>query len=377
MQMAIIARPWLAYDVSDSALALGVVAAAQGLTQVLASPFGGLAADRLPKKLLLLVSQVTLLLMATTMAAIVYFDVVEVWHLVALGVVHGIAVPFNHPVRLAYIPLLLPRALLANGMALHNTACNLNQIMGPSIVGILLEVQVFFAFAFIASLHVVATALSLGLPKANPVEAKSRGIGGKLLFGMRYIAKHPMLRVLVLLTMLMTVLGHPYQNLLPVFQKNVLELGPSGLGFMFTSIGLGALLSSLVIASFSELSIKGYPQLLAGILFGGALAVFAISNVYALSLAALFVTGFASQAFGTMNGTKMIFYADPALYGRVSSVQTMTRAFMPMAALPFGALTDAFGAPVTVATGGVLLMVSIFLVGAAQPALWRTEEPRE
>ena len=133
MQMAQLARPWLAFELSDSALMLGLVAGSQGLAQVIAAPFGGLAADRMPKRTVLLLSQLALLAMVSVMAALVAFDIVEVWHLALLAMVHGVAVTFNNPVRQAFIPLLLPRRLLGNGIALHSGIRSLNQIIAHSI----------------------------------------------------------------------------------------------------------------------------------------------------------------------------------------------------------------------------------------------------
>ena len=371
MQMAQLARPWLAYEVSDSALMLGLVAASQGLAQVIAAPFGGLAADRLPKRTVLLASQVVLLAMVSVMAALVAFDVVEVWHLAILGMVHGITVTFNNPVRQAFIPLLLPRRLLANGMALHNGARNLNMILGPAVVGVLLEIEIAMAFFVIVALHLTSVALSIRLPHAPPEEAKSRGIGGELLFGMRYVAKHPVLRIIVLLSVFATIFAHPHHVLLPVFQKEVLAVGEAGLGLMFASIGVGALTSSLLVATYSDWSTKNWSQLSAGLVFGLAVVGFAVSPLFLLSLLALFVGGFASQAFGVANNTQMMYYAEPALYGRVSGLNIWIRALMSIAVLGYGAAIDAMGAPTSVAIGGSLFVVSVLLITFAFPWFWR------
>jgi MFS family permease len=322
LQMTVVARPWLAYDVSDSALSLGFVAAAQGVAMLVASPFAGVAADRLPKRSVL------------------------------LALAHGGSVPFSMPVRQAYIPELIPRSMMANGVALHSTGRNFNQIAAPATVGVLLAFEPVVAFVLIVVLHVISTLISLRLPIGAPAATKGRGMTGELLFGLRYMMGNPMLRTLIWLALLAVALGFPYQHLMPVFQKDVFEVGPSRLGFMYSALGTGALTASLVVASFSGLVRKGFPQLLMGIVFGLALVAFALSPFYLLAVALLFVTGFASQAYTTMNMTLMMMTADPALYGRVASVNMMTRAFMPLAVLPFGAAVDAYGAPVTVAAGG-------------------------
>jgi MFS family permease len=371
MQMAQLARPWLAYELSDSALMLGVVAASQGLAQVVAAPFGGLAADRLPKRTVLLASQIALLAMVSVMAALVAFDVAEVWHLAVLAVVHGVAVTFNNPVRQAFIPLLLPRRLLANGLALHNGARSLNQIVGPAIVGVLLEIELAIAFFLIVGLHLVSVALSTRLPYGAPAPGAGRSIAGELLYGLRYVATHKVLRVIVLLSVLATVLVQPYPPLLPVFQKNILAVGESALGLMFASVGLGALVASLVVATFSGWLTKSGLQLVAGLVFGLVVAAFALSPFYLLSLAMLFLAGAAAQVFSVANSTQMMFHADPTLYGRVSGLNIWIRALMSISLLGYGAAIDRVGAPAAVATGAAVFIACVIGVALAFPGFWR------
>jgi len=367
MQMAQLARPWLAYDLSDSALMLGVVAASQGLAQVIAAPFGGLAADRLPKRTVLLVSQVVLLGMVSVMAGLVAFEVAEVWHLALLAMVHGVTVTFNNPVRQAFIPLLLPRRLLANGMALHNGARSLNQIVGPAIVGILLEIEITIAFFVIAGLHVVSVAFSTRLPQGAPEQQESRGIAGELAHGVRYVAGHRVLRIIVMLSVFATILVHPYPSLMPVFQKDVLMVGESALGLMFATVGTGALVSSLLVATFAQWSTRSLSQLWAGLVFGGAVAGFALSPAYPISLIALFVAGASAQVFSVSNSTQMMLHADPTMYGRVAGLHIWIRALMSLSLLGFGASIDVFGAPATVATGAGVFIACVVGITLAFP----------
>jgi MFS family permease len=371
MQMAQLARPWLAFELSDSALMLGVVAASQGLAQVIAAPFGGLAADRLPKRTVLLVSQIALLAMVSVMAALVAFDAAEVWHLALLAMVHGVAVTFNNPVRQAFIPLLLPRRLLANGMALHNGARSLNQIVGPAMVGVLLEIELSIAFFVIVGLHMTSVIFSTRLPRGLPEPAAGRSVAGELMYGLRYVAGHKVLRIIVLLSVSATILVHPYPSLMPVFQKNVLTVGESGLGLMFASVGLGALVASLVIAAFSTWLTRSGLQLAAGFTFGAAVVAFALSPLYLLSLLILFLAGAAGQVFSVANSTQMMYHAHPALYGRVSGLNIWIRALMSIALLGYGALIDVFGAPATVATGGVVFIGCVVGITLAFPRFWR------
>ncbi len=370
-QMTIMARPWLAYDISGSGAALGLVAFAQGVPMLLLSPFGGVAADRLPKLVVMLVSQTLMMLMAATIGVLILLDSIEVWHLAVLAFVHGSTMPFNMPVRQSYIPLLVEREHLPNAVALNSSGRNLNQILGPSLAGVLLAWNPALAFFTIVSLHLVSMAVATRLPLARPVKAAGAGVVRELGAGFRYIWSSPTHRTLIAMMTIVVVLGMPYMQMLAVFQKDVLEVGPRGLGFMITAMGTGALTGSLVVASFTRLTTRGYPQMLVGIAFGLMLVAFALSPIYLLSLGLLFMTGFTSQSYGTINQTLLMTNTEPSLYGRVASVQMMTRSAMPLAILPMGVAVDAFGAPATVATAGAVLAATMLLIGLVRPSLWR------
>lgn len=363
-QMTMIARPWLAYELTGSASWLGLVALAQGIPMFFMSPVGGVAADRLSKRTVLLASQTALLLMALLLVVVLYLEIVEVWHLVLLSLVHGSAMPFNMPVRQSYVPLLLPKRLIPNGVALQAAGRNVNQVAAPGAVGILLGIDPLIAFGTIASFHVLSMAMSLTFPRGLAEQRRSRGARGELLLGFRYVFATPLLRLLFGMLLVMLVLGMPYVHLLPVFQQ-VLNVGPELLGFMYAAIGLGGFCGSLTVASFMRLA-SGLPQLAVGVGFGLALAAFALSPFYPLSIALLFCTGFAHQAYTTINQTLIITRTDPALYGRVMSINLMLRSFITMAILPFGALVDAFGAPWTFAVTGGVLAGSLLLIGAVR-----------
>ena len=363
-QMTIIARPWLAYELTGSAFWVGVVALGQGIPMFFMSPLGGVAADKLSKRAVLLASQTALLVMALVLVVVLYLEVVEVWHLLVLALVHGSAMPFNMPVRQSYVPLLLPRRLIPNGVALQAAGRNVNQVAAPGVAGILLGIDPLIAFVTIASFHVLSMAMSLTFPAGRPEQQRSRGMRGELLLGFRYVFSTPLLRLLFGMLVIMLVLGMPYVHLLPVFQE-VLSIGPELLGFMYAATGLGGFCGSLTVASFTRLA-GGLPQMIAGVGFGVALAAFALSPSYALSIALLFCTGFAHQAYTTINQTLIITRTDPALYGRVMSINLMMRSFITMAILPFGALVDQFGAPATLAAAGGILAGSLLLIGLAR-----------
>jgi len=362
--MTTLARPWLAFELTDSATMLGLVAAAQGIPQLLVSPLGGVAADRLSKRVVLHVSTAVLMAIALITAVLIFFDLVRIWHLVVLALLFGTALPFNQPARHAYVPFLVPREQLGNALGLFASVRNMNQVLGPSIAGILIGVNPFLAFTAIALAQIFAFLLAMGLPKAAPITPVRRSVSTDLIFGLRYIWNTSILRSLIMINLIVIVFGFPYQQVLPVFQKDVLGVGPELLGLMFAAMGTGALTASMLVATFPGMIHRGYPMLVAGVAFGGALVGFALSPVYALSVILLFLTGFTSQAFSTLNSTLMMFNTEPQFYGRISSINMMSRAMTPLIVLPFGALIDTCGASTVVSIAGVALMIVMSLFGA-------------
>ena len=167
-QMTLVAKPWLAYEITGSAFWLGVVALSQGLPMLFMAPLGGVVADRFPKRTVLLLSQTALMLMAAIIAIVLYLDLIEVWHLILFSLVHGTAMPFNMPVRQSYIPILLPHKLISNGVALHASGRNMNQTIAPSIAGVLLGLDPLVAFIAIVILHALSMLVSFGFPLARP-----------------------------------------------------------------------------------------------------------------------------------------------------------------------------------------------------------------
>jgi predicted MFS family arabinose efflux permease len=341
------------------------------------SPLGGVAADRLDKRFLIVTSQLMLGVLSLITVLLVLFDVTEVWHLVAIGIVHGITVPFNMPARQAAIPELVGRERMPNAIALHSTGRNMNRVAAPALAGLLLTWDPFIAFAAITVFHVAAGVTITGLPSGMKAASKSLGASAELLTGFRYIKSNPALMTLLLMALLPILFGMPFQYFLPVFQAEVLFVDPSRLGLLYTALGIGALTGSFILAYIADTPHKGLLQLLSGIAFGVTLVFFALSNSYWLSFLMLLAVGMSSQAYLTLNQTLLMMSTDRALYGRVMSVYMMTRSAMPISTLPMGFLVDWWGPQGTIAGAGVILAVSLAIVGVLRPAQWRATKKEE
>jgi MFS family permease len=363
MQMNIVTRSWLAYDLTGSALMLGLVAAARALPQLLLAPLAGVAADRYDKRQVLLISQIALVGVAFAAAVLVQLDQMTVWLLTLLSLLQGVAFPFTMPVRTALVPDLVRNEQITNAMALDSTGRNINRVLAPAVAGVLIAWNDVVAFYAIAIFYVIAVLTLRGLPKGLVGGAPKKGTFRQMAVGFQYIWSRPELVALIAMAMITVVLGMPFQQLLPVFQVDVLDVGPRQLGFMFTAVGFGAILGSLVAAFISESPQLQRIQVLSGLGFGISLVVFALTTYFPLALLMLCVVGFFSQGYLTINRMLVIERTEREFYGRVMSVYMMTWSIVPLVMLPLGVLVDRFGASATVAVSGALL--TLVVAGAA------------
>ena len=370
MQIEMVAKSWLAYDLSGSAFLLGVVALARSLPQIFLSPFAGVVADRFDRRMILLISQSCMLAVSLAAALLVQLDIIQVWHLLVLGLCQGLAFPFTMPTRTAFMTDLVGRKDMANALALDSTGRNLNLIVAPSIAGVLLAYNPMLAFYASALSYLLAVLLLYNLPSGSRGGAGKGGTFSEMAFGFRYIWGNKVLLALMAMSTVPILLGMPFQQLLPVFQSDVLNVGESRLGFMYAAVGFGALVGSLGAAYFAGSDRMSRIQLICGILFGVSLAAFALSGIYLLALAFLVLIGLFSQTYLTINRSLMMLNTDPGLYGRVTSVQIMAWYFMPVSLLPMGFMADQIGVSFTVAAAGMLVTILIAGAAARYPALF-------
>ena len=360
MQINIVARSWLAYTISGSAVALGIVALARGLPQSLLSLLGGALADRVDKRKMLVFVQFALAVLSAVNALLVHLDIIKVWHLVVIGLFQGIIFAFNMPTRQALVPEIVSRDMLPNALALNSTGMNINRVAAPALAGVLIATHPAVAFDMIAIFYVASAVLLLMLPNSN-MEKKEhqRNAFGDIADGISYIFHNKTLLTLIIMAFVPTMIGMPYAQLLPVFQQDVLHVGPSALGMMYTVVGIGALCGSLTVASISGSKRLNLIQGFSGILFGVFLMAFALSTHYLLSLVFLSGIGIASQGYMTLNSVLIMETTDPAYYGRVMSVYMLTFSLSPVAMLPIGFFVDHIGVSPTEAIAGITLAVAM------------------
>jgi MFS family permease len=379
MQMQMVANGYLAFTITGSATALGLVAFASSVPILLFAPAGGVLADRMQKRGLLLWIQAAQCVISLIIGILVAIDRIEYWHLLVSGALQGVSMAVMMPTRQSWIPQLVRRVDLTNALALNNAGMNASRVIGPSLAGVLIAVPWFgvkgvYFIRVLAFAWVLYTLLRIPIrgepePRGEAVKGmqRLRELGGQLTSGMRYIWHHETLLSLFIFAVVTMLLGQSYQQLIPAYALGVFNVGPEGQGVMQTVVGVGALVGSLTMAYISRNPNRAKIQAYTGTALGCALALFGLCAAFHQffgALAALFLVGLTLDFNATINQTLIMLNAERALYGRVMSVYMMTFALSGFSASASGYLMDQLGGAVTMLLQGILLAVFVVLMAA-------------
>ena len=368
MQMQIVVRLWLVYDLSGSVLDLGLAGAATGIPILLVSPYAGVIADRVDKRSLLIVSQGLAVALTLLIAVLITVEAIAVWHLIVVSIANGVVISFNMPTRQAMVPQLVEEHRVMNAIALFSGSVNLNRVAAPALGGALVGVMgIDGVYYLIAAFNIFSALLLFPVsPDEKPVPLSSQGVMKDLVQGLSSVRRSPALLGLLTMAVVPIIFGMPYQMLLPVFSEDILDIGVSGLGYLMAAAGLGALTGSTFVATLGDYSRKGLLLLVSCGLFGIFLALFAYSSNFYLSLLFLFVVGMATAIYMATNQTLLLTNTDKSMQGRVMSLYMMTVGLFPIAVLPVAAIVEVAGAPIVIGASGAILVVFTIAM-----ALWR------
>jgi len=366
--LQLVAEGWLVYDLTGSALALGLIRFLHTIPVTLLSVAAGGLADRYDKRRVLVVTQSVAMIVAFVLFLLAYKGNIQVWQLSCLALVLGIANAFDIPTRQSFIVDLVGRPDLMNAIALNSSVFNSARIVGPAIAGILIStVGVAYCFLLnsISFLFVLFGYLSLRLAKKREVtegEKKDRGIGAAF----RVVMATPSLRRLMGMTALTSVFGMSYSTLMPIFAEDIWYVGPKGLGSLLAANGVGALLGSITLALLSH---SGRGPLLVKVGstgFAASMIGFAFCPNAYFAMGALVLSGWFMVLFYATTNTLVQGQAPDRLRGRIMGLYTLCFiGLVPFGAFLSGALARWAGAPTAVVIGSIVCLV-------ASGILWRT-----
>lgn len=366
--MQILVRGWLVYELTGSPRALGLVSAATGIALMLFSPLGGVLADRVDKRNLMIAAQSAGGLLALVIAVLVSTGAIMLWHLVVASVLSGIIWAFSLPARQAIIPELVEKHRIMNAVAVSSGAMHLSRVVFPALGGLLMStIGTAGAYYVVVVCYMAAASLLLRVPAAGgaAVEANA-SMGFHLAEGLNYIRRSPVLVALLLMAIVPILFGMPYQMLMPVFAEDVLDVGARGLGFLMAAVGLGALVGSFLVASLGDFRHKGLLLFGSVLLFGVTLILFALSTNFYFSLLILLFVGVVNTAYLSINNTLLQINSEDRVRGRVMSIYVMTFGLVGVGVLLVGELAEHLDVSLGVTIGGGLVLLFTLAM-----ALWR------
>jgi len=353
-----LAQSWLVLELSNSPFLLGLDAFLGELPVVLFSLLGGVAADRMDRRRLLLISQFIQMTAAFLLAGLIAAGLVRIWHILTLSFVVGLAQAFGGPAYMALLPSLVRSEDLSNAIALNSIQFNLARVIGPMLGGLALTrlgAPWCFALNGLSFLAVIASLLAIH------VRFVPRGGRDPFLTslgeGLRFVRRRPAMPELIGLAFAVTMLGLPLVVFLPVFARDVFRRGASAYTLLLLVHGGGSIAGALLVAALGRRARKGKLALAALLGLGAATAGFALSGSLPLSCLVLFLAGAALMAVFSLASTLVQEITSDAMRGRVMSVYNVAfRGGMPVGSLLTGALAPRFGAPPVLAVNGLLIV---------------------
>jgi predicted MFS family arabinose efflux permease len=357
--MQIVAQGWLIYRLSHSAFLLALDQFLAGIPIFLFSLIGGVVADRTERRKILLISQYIQMTSAGILTLLVAMGAVQVWEILCLSFVSGLAQAFGGPAYQALIPTLVERDDMPNAIALNSIQFNLAVTVGPALAGITLA-RLGEKWCFgLNSLSFLAPIVSLSIISARFLPEKSReSIFGSLKQGIQFIRQQGSMVALIVLAFCMTALSMPMRTYIPVFVQDIFHRGPETYGNLLSLMGVGSICGSLGVAGLGNISNKGRFALTMLICLGAGISGFSLSKFLPVSYLMLIVVGASMMAvFATVTSLVQLIVTNE-MRGRVMSVYNCAfRGGMPMGNLVSGWLVPAFTAPVVLGVNGVLLML--------------------
>lgn len=363
--MQIVAQGWLIYRLSHSPFLLALDQFLGGLPIFLFSLVGGVVADRVERRKILLVSQYIQMASAALLTILVASGVVHVWHILCLSFVSGLAQAFGGPAYQALIPTLVDREDMPNAIALNSIQFNMAVTIGPALAGqALAHLGEKWCFGLNA-LSFLAPIASLSMISARFLPEKTtESILTSLKQGIRFIRQQNSMEALTILAFCMTMLSMPLRTYFPVFVKDIFHRGPETYGNLLSLMGVGSICGSLMVAAKGNMRNKGLFALSMLICLGFGIAGFSVSRSLPLSYGMLLLVGASMMAvFATVTSLVQLITTNE-MRGRVMSVyNTAFRGGMPTGNLISGWLVPAFSAPVVLGVNGSLLvLVAIYFL---------------
>ena len=369
--MQSVAQAWLVYRLTHSALLLGAVGFCGQIPVLILAPIGGVVADRVHRRTVVIATQVASMILAFILAGLTLSHHIRIWEIFALATGMGIVSAFDIPARQSFIVEMVGKEDMQNAIALNSSMFNGARIVGPAIAGLMVsaigEGWCFLVNA-VSYIAVIVGLLMMQVTKREFSNTNASALS-HIKEGFRYVRATKPIRALLFLISMVSVIGTPYAVLMPIFADKILHGGSSALGYLMGSAGFGALCGALLLAARHGLKGLGLWVAMSSAGFGISLIFFSQSRHLLLSEALLVPVGFCMMIQMASTNTLIQSMVPDRLRGRIMSVYSMMFMGMaPIGALLAGALSHRIGAPLTVAIGGAVCVIGAGIFGLQLPS---------
>jgi len=363
--MSLMLVPSVAFDLTGSNTAAGLAQMGSGLGMFFISPIGGVIADRIRKKPLVLVGQAVPAAVILAVGLLIISDMITIALLIIATIVMGLAFAFMSPARQAWVGELVPEESLANAVALQQIALNLAQVAAPLFVAILIGtwINIGGTYLFMASLFVIVLPLTSRLPNTPPAAKETQPIRTEFVAGLSYVWSEPRLRTLWLGFIGLVICGYAFQTLLPGLLSQELGRPPTDIGVIFLTLAVAGLAINLPLAAIIKTR-WAWPALIGmGALMALGFVLLSIAPTYALVIAAGIPLGVGRSGFMLVDNALLMSNTKPAYYGRVMSLTMMGYGSQALLAPFWGILADTIGVRQTLVVVGIAAATVTTLVG--------------
>jgi MFS family permease len=367
VQMEFLLRGVLAWDLTEREGALGLVYLCFGIALLIATPLGGVAADRLPKRRVLIVSQGALMAAAAGMGAVVLTDVVQFWMLLVAAVVQGLAFGFYGPTRVAFTSEIVGRDQLGNAITLSMLSMNGTRVIAPAFAGALAGVMfigVGGAYGVAAVLSLLSFVLLLRCPAGSAPRATSTASPlAEIVDGVRYVAARPHLRRLVVSSFVIIMFGFNYVAFIPALVKGEFGLGDGWVGVIMSASSIGAVAVAVPLAGRADGAGVWKLMIASGLVFGSAVIALGLSPLYGIGVVIVVFIGAGTTGYQSLSNAIALNMTGDTHQGRVQSLMMLSFAGFGIAAAPLGLLAEAIGLRNAIVVMGTITITTVALYG--------------
>ena len=374
-----VSRGWLIYELTNSALQLGMVRGIQALPILFLSPVAGSAADRFSRKKQIVLSQIVDGCMYAALTVLIFTHAIKPWHVYLSAFVMAIDQTFLQPARAAIIADAVPRDHLTNAIGLNSMIFNTARSTGPALAGILIaRYGTAGSYATQAIFCLLATLWTMQLRSrpqpsltADDISTSDSSFFRSVVEGWKFSWQNEEVRTGLLVVMLVAFLIVPFTTLLPIFARDILSVGAAGQGLLLTGMGVGALGSAVVIASLGDRMMRGLFMLGGAALYGLSVVGFAASPWFRVSMVLMVIIGVANVFCNALVQTVIQTYSPSKFRGRTMAIFQLSNVVMTTGSMLLGTLATALGTQWAVGLMGAAGALMVLFIHVTLPRAWR------